>query len=106
MTIGYLFLLLLFFGYGGYLRYHAPKEIGHKFGYRSAQAMKSQRNWDMAQKIVSRYLYRLAILTLFLLILTRFSPVEVPLSIQRVLMVIPVVLLIYSTNRVADQLPD
>lgn len=106
MTIGYLFLLLLFFGYGGYLRYHAPKQIGHKFGYRSAKAMKSQKNWDMAQKIFSRYLYRLAILTIFLMIVSRFGPVEVSTSVQRFLMLIPVVLLLYSANKVSGQLPD
>lgn len=106
MTIGFLTLLLFFFGYGGYLRYHAPKQIGHWSGFRSAKARKSQTNWDMAQQIISRYLYRLAILTVGMLILSRFGPVEFNQTVQFLLMMVPVLALLYSLTRVSGQLPD
>lgn len=105
MTIGFLFLLLFFFGYGGYLRYHAPKEVGHWSGYRTKKAMKSQANWDKAHKILSRHMYRLAIVTLGMLILARFSPIQVSSSVQMGLMLVPVVLLVVlamSVNRQLD----
>lgn len=105
MALIYLSLLLFFFGYGGYLRYHAPKEVGKLFGYRSAKTTKSQRNWDTAQKVLSRYLYRLAILTVGIMVFSQFGP-KLPDLVIHLFALVPVVLFVVGLLILPRQLPD
>lgn len=105
MAIVYLFLLLFFFGYGNYLRYNAPKQVGHFSGYRFGRAQQSQDHWDLAQKIFGQHLYRLAILTLAMIIFSRFGP-TLSLTVQRIMLAIPVVVFLASLPLVAKQLPN
>ena len=105
MAILYLIMLLFFFGYGGYLRYHAPQEIGRRFGFKTARTIKSQRNWDQAQAALSRALYRLAILTVGVVIFSRFGP-QLPDSVIYLLAALPIVLLAVSLVMIVRQLPD
>lgn len=105
MALLYLALLLFFFGYGYYLRYNPPKEIGTGYGYKTAKSKKSQRNWDLAQKKLGTYMYRLAILTVGVIILSRFGP-ELPDLAVHLLILIPIVLFFVSLAILPRQLPD
>ncbi|HHT20117.1 MAG TPA: hypothetical protein GXZ74_01600 [Tissierellia bacterium] len=105
MAIIYLALLLFFFGYGYYLRYHPPKEIGTGWGYKSAKAKKTQRNWDLAQKTLGTYMYRLAILTVGVIILSRFGP-KLSDTVVYLLALIPIVLFFIALVILPRRLPD
>lgn len=105
MTYIYLVLLIIFFGYGSFLRYLAPKRVGHIAGFRTQKAMLSQENWDQANYQFGGWLQQSGVVTLILLVLLYKTPLQ-NTSWGQWLLLIPVILIILAVSQVHQELPD
>ena len=56
---------------GMFMYYFPPKKINSLYGYRTANAMKSQKRWDFAQKYSVKYMFFLGFI--YVVITTLFS---------------------------------
>lgn len=76
MIAVYFIMLAFFFGYGAFLRYRAPKEIGHRLGFPTEKSRRSQDNWDEANYQFGGWLIQSGIFTVILIILTTRTPLK------------------------------
>ena len=106
MLLAYLILLIFFFGYGSYLRYLAPREIGHITGFRSLKSIQSQDNWDQANYQFGGWLQQSGVITAILFILTRLTPLKDVRWNTDMLLLIPIALVILAIFQVNQELPD
>lgn len=59
-----LFLAILFLCFGLLLYYFPPKKINVIYGYKTTNSMKSQQNWDFAQKYAAVKMLQCGIISL------------------------------------------
>lgn len=97
-----LFLVGLVFSLAAFISMKfPPKKINGIYGYRTARSMKSQENWDMAQRYSSRLMLKqgLGMLAIGCVIIPLPFPDEVSAVISVVLLVISIVVLFVQTEK-------
>ncbi len=78
-----------------------PKKINGIYGYRTARSMKSQENWDIAQRYSSRLMLKqgLGILAIAGLLNVLPLPEEVAAIISVALLILSVIVLFVQTEK-------
>ena len=101
----YLGLLVVFFGYGGLLRFFAPRRIGQLPGFVSQKSQLNQANWDQANYQFGGWLLQSGVITLILMVLLELTPLK-DTGWGAWLLLIPVGLIPLEVLQVRAELPD
>lgn len=78
-----------------------PKSINAMYGYRTGKSMRSQENWDIAQRYSSRLMLKQGIAMLVIGVVFEFIPIpiEVGVILSVVLLLLSVVNLFVQTEK-------
>ena len=78
-----------------------PKKINGIYGYRTARSMKSQENWDIAQRYSSRLMLKQGLVVLAIAGLLNVLPLpeEVAAIISVALLILSVIVLFVQTEK-------
>lgn len=78
-----------------------PKKINGIYGYRTSRSMKSQRNWDIAQRYSSQLMLKqgLVMLAIGVLLFALSIPDEMSAVISIALLVVSVIVLFVQTEK-------
>ena len=78
-----------------------PKKINGVYGYRTARSMKSQENWDIAQRFSSRLMLKQGLVMLAIggMLIVLPIPDEVSAVISAALLIISVIVLFVQTEK-------
>ncbi len=97
-----LFLVGLVFSLAAFISMKfPPKKINGIYGYRTARSMKSQENWDIAQRYSSRLMLKqgLGMLAIGGLLIVLPIPDEVSAVISIALLIVSVIVLFVQTEK-------
>ncbi len=97
-----LFLVGLVFSLAAFISMKfPPKKINGIYGYRTARSMKSQENWDIAQRYSSRLMLKqgLSMLTIGGLLIALPLTEEVSAVISIALLIVSVIVLFVQTEK-------
>ena len=78
-----------------------PKKINQIYGYRTSRSMKSQENWDIAQRFSSRLMLKQGLVMLAIggMLIVLPIPDEVSAVISAALLIISVIVLFVQTEK-------
>lgn len=78
-----------------------PKNINAMYGYRTGKSMRSQENWDIAQRYSSRLMLKQGIAMLVIGVVLEFIPIpiEVGVILSVVLLLLSVINLFVQTEK-------
>jgi uncharacterized membrane protein len=78
-----------------------PKKINSIYGYRTSRSMKSQENWDLAQRFSSQLMLKQGLIMLLLAFILEVLPIpmEVATLISLLLLVTSVINLFVQTEK-------
>ena len=97
-----LFLVGLVFSIAAFITMKfPPKKINGIYGYRTSRSMKSQENWDIAQRYSSRLMLKQGLVMLAIggMLIALPIPDEVSAVISVALMIISVIVLFVQTEK-------
>jgi uncharacterized membrane protein len=94
-----LFLVVIFLVIALLFRHYPPKHINALYGYRTGSSMKNQERWDFANQRSGEYLFRLALMMVFIAAQTIyfFSP-EISLLITGALLIFGLIWIVVTTE--------
>lgn len=94
LCFGPLFLVIAFL-----FRHYPPKTINDLYGYRTGSSMKNQESWDFANQRSGEFLFRLALMMLFIqaLALYFFTP-EISLLTASAVLLLGLIWIIVTTE--------
>jgi uncharacterized membrane protein len=97
-----LFLVGLVFSIAAFITMKfPPKKINGIYGYRTSRSMKSQENWDIAQRYSSRLMFKQGLVMLAIggMLIALPIPDEVSVVISVSLLIISVIVLFVQTEK-------
>lgn len=108
LNIFYIIITSVLIFTGLLMYFKPPKEINSFFGFRTMKSGKSQRNWDIAQKLCGKYMIIIGglssiISAISMILLTKGI---ISYDLAEYMMLIPVILLIIMIFVVQRKLPD
>lgn len=97
-----LFLVGLVFSIAAFISMKFPsKKINGLYGYRTSRSMKSQENWDIAQRYSSQLMLKqgLAMLAIACVLVVLPIPIGVSVAISVSLLILSVIVLFVKTEK-------
>ena len=101
IALGSLIAGIAFIVMGVIMYYRPPKEINYLYGYRSAASMKSQEQWDFAQRYCALQAIKVSGVMMGVSLLSYFIPIDTAIKQFSgvFLLILSAAYLLYSTEK-------